>query len=106
MPAPRSGRGGDVHFANTVPGGTTSVFAATGPGAIVGWSVAELSGTTATFRIHDGNFTGATNAVTALVKLAANQYYAEAYPAPGIALASGPFIERIAGGSTEFTVYF
>jgi hypothetical protein len=104
--APRPGRAGDVYAPAPVLGGTTSVFVpgATGPGVLMGVSACELAGSTASFRLHDGQFTGgATNALGALITLGANQSMSDWFGPNGIAVATGVFLERV-NGVTEVVV--
>jgi hypothetical protein len=96
-PNPRLGREGSTYTPNAPVVGTVSAYCATGFGEFLGFTAAELAGSTASFRIHDGSAAGATNALTSLITLSANQSVSDWYGPQGLAVANGVYLEMVAG---------
>lgn len=98
MAATRSSGVGDVYAGQYFTGtAAQSAFVATGYGALVGFSFAELANSTASFRLHDGVATQGNNCLTSLVTLSGLQSGSDWYGPQGVAVATGVYVEVVAG---------
>jgi hypothetical protein len=70
----------------------------------MGFTAAEVVGTNASFRLHDGTAAGASNCLTSLVTLSANQSCSDWYGPQGIAVATSVYLERVSG-DIEIVIY-
>jgi hypothetical protein len=105
MAGQRSTGIGDVYTPVTLAAGSQSAVVASGYGALLGWTAAEMAGNAASFRLHDGaSMVGPSQCLTSLVIIGPSQSTADWYGPQGIAVASCIGVERVAG-ITEITIY-
>lgn len=105
MAASRTSAVGDLYTPAPYSGTTSGYIAgATGYGALIGFTCAELKNSTAAFRLHDASSAGATQCLTSLVTLSPLQSAADWYGPQGVAVATGVYIEIVAG-NVEVVTY-